>query len=93
LYGLPDSISFDHDLHEEHYTPEYFWNNYIESKKFQEWKKQFYKEKTGADCAKWLVNYCNNNKKELPCIYIHSANPVGVDFIKEELEKIKTNEF
>jgi hypothetical protein len=86
LFGLPDAISFDHDLADEHYTPEYFWNNYDESKKFQEWRGQNYQEKTGMDCAKWLVDYCMDNKNKLPKIFVHSANPVGADNIKELLD-------
>lgn len=82
LFGLPDAISFDHDLADEHYTPEYFWDNYEESKKFQEWRSQNYQEKTGMDCAKWLVDYCMDNGKKLPEIFVHSANPVGADNIK-----------
>lgn len=81
-YGLPDIISFDHDLADEHYTPEYFWSNYEESKKYQEWRSETYQEKTGMDCAKWLVDYCIDNDKELPEFYVHSANPVGADNIK-----------
>jgi hypothetical protein len=88
LFGLPDAISFDHDLAEEHYTPEYFWNDYEESKKFQDWKSKTYQEKTGMDCAKWLVHYCLNNNKGLPKIFIHSANPVGADNIKKVLNII-----
>jgi hypothetical protein len=35
------------------------------------------------DCAKWLINYCIDNKKELPAeILIHSMNPVGSANIK-----------
>lgn len=86
IYGLPDAISFDHDLAEEHYTPEYFWNDYEESKKFQDWKSKTYKEKTGRNCAIWLVKFCKTNNIKLPKYYIHSANPVGVDYIKEVLE-------
>ena len=81
MYGLPDAISFDHDLATEHYTPEYFWSDYNASKKYQEWKKSFYTEFTGEHCAKWLVHYCNTNKLHLPMYYIHSANPIGADFI------------
>tara|TARA_R110000782_G_scaffold109127_1_gene197930 strand:+ start:1154 stop:1555 length:402 start_codon:yes stop_codon:yes gene_type:complete len=88
LFGLPNAISFDHDLAEEHYTPEYFWNDYEESKKFQDWKSKTYQEKTGMDCAKWLVHYCLNNNKVLPKIFIHSANPVGADNIKKVLNII-----
>lgn len=86
MYGLPHAISFDHDLADEHYTPEYFWDNYEESKKFQDWKSKTYKEKTGVDCAKWLVKYCKKNKLKLPEVFIHSANPVGADNIKYYLE-------
>ena len=82
IYGLPDAISFDHDLADEHYTPEYFWDDYGESKKFQEWRGKTYQEKTGMDCAKWLVDYCMDNKVELPKFYVHSANPVGADNIR-----------
>ena len=35
------------------------------------------KEKTGFDCAKWLVDYCLDNNKSLPLYNIQSANPVG----------------
>lgn len=86
-YGLPDVVSFDHDLAEEHYTPEYFWNNYEESKKFQEWKRKSYNEQTGEGCALWLVDYCDKNKLDLPKYYIHSANPVGADFILNVLTR------
>jgi len=88
-FGLPYIISFDHDLADEHYTPEYFWNNYEESKKFQEWKGETYKEKTGMECAKWLVEYCLDNNVELPLFYAHSANPVGADNILGLLNNFK----
>ncbi|WP_245566885.1 cyclic-phosphate processing receiver domain-containing protein [Christiangramia portivictoriae] len=32
---------------------------------------------TGYDCAKWLVNYCLDNKLSLPLWSSQSANPVG----------------
>lgn len=83
IYGLPDAISFDHDLADEHYTPEYFWNNYEESKKFQEWKSKSYIHNTGEDCAKWLKMHLAWESEELPEIFVHSANPVGADKIKE----------
>ena len=78
--GLPDVISFDHDLAFEHYTPEHLWVDYQLSKEHQD--AQVYKEKTGMDCAKWLVEYCMDNKKTLPRFYVHSANPVGADNIR-----------
>lgn len=78
-FGLPDVISFDHDLADEHYTPEEFWFPYEKSKEYQD--AQIYKEKTGMDCAKFLVDYCIDNNVKLPNFYVHSANPVGANNI------------
>lgn len=62
-HGLPDAISFDHDLADEHYR--------------QDVSPEEYKEKTGLDCVKWLVKYCLTTGQQLPkCIY-HTANPDG----------------
>lgn len=78
--GLPQIISFDHDLADEHYTPSEYWHDYNESKKWQD--SQEYKEKTGYDCAKWLINFCIENKlNDFPQFYVHSMNPVGADNI------------
>lgn len=90
-YSMPDAISFDHDLEKSHYTPEYFWNNYEESKKYQEWNKTRYKEPTGEGCAEWLVDLCSLSDSELPKIYIHSANPVGADWISDVINDYKSN--
>lgn len=73
--GLPEIVSFDHDLALIHYNP----LTHIES--FE------YDEKTGFDCAKWLVNYCINNSKILPVFYSHSMNPIG----KENIIKYLNN--
>lgn len=77
--GLPNLISFDHDLADEHYTPAIHWNDYNKSKEYQE--SQQYKEKTGMECAKWLVDYCIDKKEKLPIFLCHSQNPVGADNI------------
>lgn len=86
-FGMPDIISFDHDLADEHYTPEQYWSDYQASKEYQE--TQSYVEKTGYDCAKWLVDYCMDNDLDLPIYFIHSANPVGADNIKGLLDNYK----
>jgi hypothetical protein len=86
-HGLPKIISFDHDLADEHYTPEEYWCDYEKSKAYQDSK--IYQEKTGLDCAKWLVDYCMDNNKPLPLFYVHSANPVGADNIIHFLENYK----
>lgn len=63
--GLPDMISFDHDLGDEHYgKTEILYDQYT--------------EKTGYHCAKWLLEYIMDHELELPQhILIHSMNPVG----------------
>lgn len=71
-HGLPNFISFDHDLADEHYAPPDQYSNY------NEWAiSQDFKEKTGYDCAKWIIDYCIDNKKELPGFFCHSMNPTG----------------
>lgn len=82
--GLPDIISFDHDIADSHYTPQHLWDDYNASKKWQE--EQVHTEKTGYDCAKWLVEYCLNNDLDLPFCYVHSMNPVGKDNINHLLK-------
>lgn len=66
--GLPDFISFDHDLADEHYEDilDFGIANY-----------ESYTEKTGYECAKWLVDYCIDHKIPLPEYAVHSDNPVG----------------
>ena len=76
--GLPDVVSFDHDLADEHYT---FVGDYSKLK-----------VKTGYHAAKWMVDFCLHEGYELPEWYVHSMNPVGADNIKQYLagfEKFK----
>jgi hypothetical protein len=89
-FGLPKIISFDHDLADEHYTPEEYWSDYDKSKNYQD--SQNYQEKTGMDCAKWLVEYCMDNELPLPIFYVHSANPVGADNIRFLLENFNKSQ-
>lgn len=77
--GLPIFISFDHDLADTHYTPEHLWTDYDKSKEWQE--QQVHKEKTGYECAMWLVDYCIDNNLKCPEYFCHSMNPVGKDKI------------
>lgn len=65
-------MSLDHDLGKTA-IEEYFNNvskNYILDYNNIE-------EKTGYDCAKWLVNKSIDSGVDLPLIYVHSANPIG----------------
>ncbi len=34
-------------------------------------------ETTGYNLIQWLVNYCIENVKKLPNVYVHSKNPIG----------------
>ena len=77
--GMPFFISFDHDLADTHYTPEHLWTDYDKSKEWQE--AQVHEEKTGYECAMWLVDFCIDNNLKLPKYYCHSMNPVGKDKI------------
>lgn len=65
--GLPDIISYDHDLADEHYK--YACADVIPYDNF--------KEKTGYEAAKWLCEYCQDHKELLPEIFIHTQNTVG----------------
>lgn len=65
-------ISLDHDLGDSAMT-EFYANvspNYTLD-------YDNIKEKTGLDCAKWLVNQSIETKILLPQVYTHSANPIG----------------
>jgi hypothetical protein len=88
--GLPQFVSFDHDLADSHYAPPHLWNDYDKSKKWQD--KQVHEEKTGYECARWLVEYCMINNKRLPQYYVHSMNPVGKDKILGLLNDFKTHQ-
>lgn len=74
LNGLPEVISFDHDLADVHYdVQDHVDQDYYDT----------VTEKTGYHCAQWLINYCMDNNKELPKdIMIHSMNPIGSQNIK-----------
>lgn len=75
--GLPDFISFDHDLADEHYTGGAKYDKY--------------KEKTGYESAKWLVEYCMEYELHLPEYQVHSLNPIGKENIIGYLENFKAN--
>ena len=90
---FPDGISFDHDLKDSHYVPDFFWDDYVLSFKYQLF--ELYKRtadnrnnETGLDVASTLiVTYENELKAKGVKIYIHSANPVGSDWIRDVFEE------
>jgi hypothetical protein len=83
--GLPDTVSFDHDLAQEHYP----WGNPQLYHPAGPLPYEKYREKTGLDCAKWLVDYCIDHNLELPQWRVHSANPVGAQNIISYLDSFE----
>jgi hypothetical protein len=81
-FGLPDVISFDHDLADEHYSQSMYDGEFAYNKQYET-----FKEKTGYDCAKWLHNYCVENGLPYPAYLVHSMNPVGRDNILSVFQK------
>ena len=74
--GLPEFVSFDHDL-----EPDEIVGDVMDIKNCK-----VIIAKSGMDCTKWLVEYCIDNKQLLPKYFVHSANPVGRDNINGYLE-------
>lgn len=68
--GIPEFVSYDHDLADEHYIYDMSGN---------------YKERTGYDCAKWLIEYCKSKGVQHPEYAVHSMNPIGTENIKRLL--------
>jgi hypothetical protein len=74
--GVPHFIAFDHDLALEHYVKSIDKISYSE-----------YKERSGYDCAKWLCDYCLDNKQTFPIYVVHSMNPIGKENIISYIEQ------
>lgn len=72
--GMPDLISFDHDLADEHSTD---YAVQVAENGYQNPTYDTYKELTGLACADWLVKYCQKENVKLCTCSIHSHNPVG----------------
>ena len=83
--GLPELISFDHDLGDTHYMSSHLRTDSEKSKEWQD--AHVHTEKTGYECAKWLIDYCLDNNLKCPKFYCHSMNPVGRDKINSILEQ------
>jgi hypothetical protein len=83
--GLPVEIAFDHDLGHEHYQAYHAaakpGHGVIDYSSF--------KEKTGLDCAKWLIEHCNEKNLPFPKYYVHSMNPIGKQNIINAVNSFK----
>lgn len=100
-HGVPKFVTFDHDLADEHYKV-MSQEVAAHDKKFTFWMPgddeefeglnmtfDYGSEKTGYDCAKWLVDYCADNGKKFPEYQVHSMNPVGSKRIRDYIENAK----
>lgn len=78
--GMPSLISFDHDLADVHYgVQDHLDKDYYDT----------ISEKTGYHCAKWLVDFCIDNKLKLPDYMVHSWNTSGKTNILSLLNNYK----
>lgn len=83
LLGLPDIVSFDHDLHEEHIQ-----HYYEVTQKIGIIEYANLKHKTGKQCAEAFVQLCQKlNPEKPPQVYVHSANQYGAIEIKNVLSQ------
>lgn len=85
-HGVPDFISFDHDLAQEH-MEDYFAQ--VHAFGFQTPSYDKFKEKTGLDCAKYLIDYCIANDLVPKRCAVHSHNPVGGKNIQDCINSYK----
>jgi len=93
--GLPDFISFDHDLGPEHYAIFDILEALQQEEPLPKYDKipyDKYEEKTGYHCALYLIEYCKGKKLPLPDYQVHSMNPVGAENIKKLLENYKKHQ-
>ncbi len=88
LSGVPGFVCFDHDLADEHYVAMLKENEHSPSTQLEA-IVDYAVEKTGLDCAKWLVEYCNEKGKKFPPYVVHSMNPVGKARIISYIEDSK----
>ena len=78
--GIPKVVSFAHDLVDEHYEIMCACGS---SEDFPD----TFNEKTGLDCAKWLVGHHILKGGAFPKILVHSMNPYGSERIKNYISK------
>lgn len=78
LNGIPNLISFDHDLADEHMFD--YYDKQARGVKTISYDN--FKEKTGVDCLNWLIEYVLDGKEASPFIvWVHSHNPMGAQNI------------
>ena len=86
--GMPLRVSFDHDLADEHYQ-EYHKAIQAYSPHFGKFRYDEVDERTGYECAKWLVSYCMDRGLPFPEYYVHTLNCIGKENIVSYIESFK----
>lgn len=81
--GLPEILSFDHDLKDFHYYHYQTYTVYTGKIDYE------VVEGTGYECAKWLINYLSDRDLDAPEILIHTQNQIGAKNIKELFDNYK----
>ena len=79
--GVPELISFDHDLHPEHMS--YYVDTVLSG--IIEYEKLVHK--TGYHCAKVIAQTCKKLGIPIPKYFVHSANSTGSENIRKVLEE------
>jgi hypothetical protein len=79
--GSPTFVSYDHDIASSHYGHGLRGDNI---------PYDSYTEKTGYDCAKFLIEYCMKKGVKHPLYQVHSMNPVGKVNIISYVESYNT---
>ena len=80
-FGIPEYVTFDHDLADEHY--------FAMTKENNGEAAEYGHEKTGYDCAVWLTDFCFDRQLKFPLYGVHSMNPIGKDRIINYVENAK----
>lgn len=93
-FGCPAYVTFDHDLADAHYAVGSEEVQHFETHVDDEFgglnvRFDYGPEKTGYDCAKWLVDYCYDNGHKFPRYQVHSMNPVGTERIHQYIINAK----
>lgn len=81
-FGVPEFVTFDHDLADQHYAA---MLDEVNGKH----NVDYGPEKTGYECAKWLVDYCERKGCRFPDYMVHSMNPIGSKRIRDYVENAK----
>ena len=85
-FDLPDFISFDHDLADEHYS---MTSDEVNSSSYEE-VVGTYQEKTGYDCLKWLVGkVLAPIGAPFPDYALHTMNSIGKDNMEKYINTYK----